>query len=67
MVPGGLPQAELIEGHWPGITSVVKFASMAQLRAFCTSEEFKRASDFRKQVATSNLAIVEEMTWPPGF
>ena len=67
VVPGPLPQAEVIEGQWPGITSVVKFASMEQLRAFCASEEFKRASEFRKQIAASNLAIAEEMPWPPEF
>jgi len=54
-----------VEGTWPGITTVIKFSSRAKLDEFYNSAEYKQASEFRDKVATSNIALVDEFSWPP--
>src|SRR5919108_5713610 len=55
--------AEIVEGTWPGITTVIKFPSRAKLEEFYNSAEYKKASEFRNKVATSNIALVEQFSW----
>jgi uncharacterized protein (DUF1330 family) len=57
--------AEIVEGDWPGITTVIQFPSRAKLEEFYNSPEYKAASEFRRKVATSNIALVEQFSWPP--
>lgn len=59
--------AEIVEGAWPGITTVIQFPSRAKLDEFYNSAEYKKASEFRNKVATSNIALVEQFTWPPSL
>ncbi len=58
-------KAEIVEGTWPGITTVIKFPSRAKLEEFYNSAEYKQASEFRNKVAASNIALVEQFSWPP--
>jgi uncharacterized protein (DUF1330 family) len=58
-------KAEIVEGSWPGITTVIKFPSWAKLEEFYNSADYKKASEFRNKVATSNIVLVEEFSWPP--
>ncbi len=64
-VTGSNSKAEIVEGTWPGITTVIKFPSRAKLEEFYNSADYKKASEFRNKVATSNIALVEEFSWPP--
>ena len=64
-VTGSHSNAEIVEGTWPGITTVIQFPSRARLEEFCNSAEYRQASEFRKKVATSNIALVEQFSWPP--
>jgi uncharacterized protein (DUF1330 family) len=64
-VTGSGSDAEIVEGSWPGITTVIKFPSRAKLEEFYNSAEYRKASEFRDKVATSNIALVEEFYWPP--
>ena len=64
-VTGPNSGAEIVEGTWPGITTVIKFPSRARLDEFYNSPEYKQASEFRDKVATSNIALVDEFSWPP--
>ena len=57
--------AEIVEGTWEGVTTVIKFPSRAKLMEFYNSEEYRKASDFRNMVATSNIALVDAFAWPP--
>lgn len=57
--------AEIVEGSWPGMTTVIQFPSRAKLDEFYNSAEYKKASKFRNKVATSNIALVEQFTLDP--
>ena len=65
-VTNSTSKADIVEGTWQGITTVVKFPSRAKLEEFYNSAEYKKASEFRNQVATSNIALVDEFSWPPS-
>jgi len=56
---------DVVEGSWPGITTVIQFPSRAKLEEFYHSPEYQQASAFRNTVATSNIALVDQFTWPP--
>ena len=64
-VTGSNSKAEIVEGAWPGVTTVIKFPSRARLEEFYNSAEYRQASEFRDKVAISNIALVEEFSWPP--
>jgi uncharacterized protein (DUF1330 family) len=59
-------KAEVVEGTWPGITTVIQFPSRAKLEEFYNSAEYKKASEFRTKVAKSNIALVDQFSWPPS-
>ena len=64
-VTGSGSDAEIVEGMWAGITTVIQFPSRARLEEFYNSPEYKQASEFRSRVARSNIALVEQFIWPP--
>jgi uncharacterized protein (DUF1330 family) len=57
--------ADIVEGNWPGITTVIQFPSRAKLDEFYHSAEYQAASEFRRKVATSNIALVDQFVSPP--
>lgn len=59
-------KTEIVEGAWPGITTVIQFPSRTKLEEFYNSTEYKQASEFRNKVATSNIALVDQFSWPPA-
>jgi uncharacterized protein (DUF1330 family) len=63
-VTGSGSDARIVEGIWQGITTVIQFPSRAKLEEFYNSPEYKQASEFRDQVATSNIALVDQFAWP---
>jgi hypothetical protein len=46
------------------MTTVIQFPSRAKPDEFYNSAEYKKASEFRKKVATSIIALVEQFSWP---
>src|SRR5919108_985853 len=64
-VTGSSSSAQIVEGTWAGITTVIQFPSRAKLEEFYNSPEYKQASEFRAKVATSNIALVDQFSWPP--
>lgn len=58
LVRGGA--SELLEGNWsPKRTVVLEFPSMAQLKAWYASPEYRPLIAIRERTTRSNLVIVE--------
>ena len=53
-------KVEVLEGDWkPGRVVVLKFAGMAQARAFYNSPEYGAAVHARKDISTMRMVLIE--------